>query len=269
MTEYDPQPGRMNACQPELSAVQIRSDEVDLRVGLSGIADIVAGARTVDQILQKIAELAVLAIPGAHGAGVTVIRTHDGARARPAWAVTADFVRDTDMVQYHEFAEGPCITCMRSRRAAVSGSLGSDSRWPRFGGRVARMGVHSVLALPLVVGDELVGAIDSYARGRDAFADHAVKLGMQFAGPAAVSVYNAQLLAGARERTTQLQHALETRAVIDQAIGILRSRSGVSADDAFERLKRMSQEENVKLHLVAEALVEEAARRARARYPQP
>jgi AmiR/NasT family two-component response regulator len=82
-----------------------------------------------------------------------------------------------------------------------------------------------------------------------------------------VSVYNAQLLAGARERTTQLQNALETRAVIDQAIGIVRSRSGVSADEAFDRLKRMSQDENVKLHLVAEALVEEAARRARARQP--
>jgi GAF domain-containing protein len=267
MIHYDSQPGRTNVSQPDLSREQIQSDEVDLRVGLTGVAGIVADARAVDEILRKIAEFAVQAVPGVDGAGVTVIRNHDGARTRPEWVVTADFIRDIDMVQYQEFAEGPCITCMRSRRPAVSGSLGSDSRWPRFGGRVARMGVHSVLALPLVVGDELVGAINSYARGRDAFADHAVKLGMQFAGPAAVSVYNAQLLAGARERTTQLQNALETRAVIDQAIGIVRSRSGVSVDEAFDRLKRMSQDENVKLHLVAEALVEEAARRARARQP--
>ena len=60
----------------------------------------------------------------------------------------------------------------------------------------------------------------------------------QFAGPAAVSVYNAQLLAGARERTERLQRALESRAVIDQAIGIIRSRSGVSAEEAFDRLTR-------------------------------
>ncbi len=83
---------------------------------------------------------------------------------------------------------------MQSRRPTVSGSLGSDSRWPHFGGRVARMGVHSALALPLLIGDQVIGAINSYAYRRDAFGEHAVELGSQFAGPAAVSVYNAQLL---------------------------------------------------------------------------
>jgi AmiR/NasT family two-component response regulator len=54
--------------------------------------------------------------------------------------------------------------------------------------------------------------------------------------------------------------------VIDQAIGIIRSRSGVSAEVAFDRLTRLSQAENIKLHLVAERMVEEAARRALARH---
>ena len=103
---------------------------------------------------------------------------------------------------------------------------------------------------------------------RDAFGEHAVQLGTQFAGPAAVSVYNAQLLARAQERTKQLQRALDSRAVIDQAIGIIRSRSGVSAEVAFDRLTRMSQTENIKLHVVAERLVDEAVRRARARRRQ-
>jgi AmiR/NasT family two-component response regulator len=62
-----------------------------------------------------------------------------------------------------------------------------------------------------------------------------------------------------------LQRALNSRAVIDQAIGIIRSRSGASADEAFERLAHISQSDNVKLHTVAEQLVEEAARRARTR----
>ena len=128
------------------------------------------------------------------------------------------------------------------------------------------MGVHSALSLPLVVGEQVIGAINSYAHSRDAFGEHAVKLGSQFAGPAAVSVYNAQLLAAARERTKQLQRALGSRAVIDQAIGIIRSRSGGSAEEAFDRLVRMSQAENVKLRVVAERLVDEAVRRARARH---
>ncbi len=130
------------------------------------------------------------------------------------------------------------------------------------------MGVHSALALPMLVGDQLVGAINTYARTRDAFGDHAVELGAQFAAPAAVSVHNAQLLEHAQERTKQLQRALGNRAVIDQAIGIIRARSGVGAEVAFDRLVRMSQTDNVKLYVVAEQLVEEAARRARARQHQ-
>jgi GAF domain-containing protein len=154
---------------------------------------------------------------------------------------------------------------MQSRRPTVSGSIGSDDRWPHFGGHVARMGVHSVLALPLMIADRVIGAINAYAYQRDAFAQHAVQLGAQFAGPAAVSVYNAQLLASAQERTDRLQRALSSRAVIDQAIGIIRSRSGGSAEEAFERLARMSQSDNIKLNVVAERLVEEAVRRARTR----
>jgi len=127
------------------------------------------------------------------------------------------------------------------------------------------MAIHSALSLPLIVGDEVIGAINTYASQRDAFGEHAVQLGSQFAGPAAVSVYNAQLLAGAQERTSQLQRALGNRAVIDQAIGIIRSRSGVGAEVAFDRLTRLSQAQNVKLHVVAERLVDEAVRRARAR----
>jgi len=128
------------------------------------------------------------------------------------------------------------------------------------------MAVHSALSLPLIVGEEVIGAINAYARSRDAFGEHAVQLGSQFAGPAAVSVHNAQLLARAQERTKALQRALESRAVIDQAIGIIRSRSGVSAEVAFDRLTRLSQTENVRLHLVAERMVDEAVRRARARH---
>jgi AmiR/NasT family two-component response regulator len=64
----------------------------------------------------------------------------------------------------------------------------------------------------------------------------------------------------------RLQRALNSRAVIDQAIGIIRSRSGSNAQEAFERLTRISQTENIKLFAVAERVVEEAVRRARARH---
>ena len=239
---------------------------MDLYAGLTGVAGLVAGARGLSDLLGDVAEFAARAIPGVDGAGVTLLQPHDGVPHIRSWAATQQFVDDIDKVQYEELHEGPCITCMQSRRVVVSGSLGSDSRWPHFGGRVARMAVHSALSLPLVVDDEVIGAINTYARSRDAFGEHAVKLGTQFAAPAAVSVYNGQLIDHAQERTKQLQRALGNRAVIDQAVGIMRSRSGASAEAAFDRLTRLSQAENVKLVVVAERLVEEAVRRARARH---
>jgi GAF domain-containing protein len=265
MADYDAQPGRDGTPGTDLSPAQLESDDVDLHLGLSGVAKIVAGRRSVPDLLNDVAEFAVQAIPGVDGAGVTLVDADSCTPRAEAWAATPQFVRDIDALQYDMLNEGPCVTCMRSRRPTVSGSIGSDDRWPRFGGHVARMGVHSVLALPLMVADQVIGAINAYAYQRDAFAEHAVQLGAQFAGPTAVSVYNAQLLASAQERTDRLQRAMKTRAVIDQAIGIVRSRSGGSAEEAFARLAKMSQSENVKLHVIAERLVEEAVRRARTR----
>jgi GAF domain-containing protein len=248
---------------------QREADEVDLYTSLRGVAGIVAGAQGVIDLLSDVADFAAQAIPGVDGAGVALIDAQEGLPSVQTWAATAVLVREIDTIQYDELNEGPCISCMQSRRPIVSGSLGSDSRLPHFGGRVARMRVHSALSLPLIVGDQVIGAINAYARNRDAFGEHAVQLGAQFAGPAAVSVYNAQLLAKAQERTARLQRALNSRGVIDQAIGIIRSRSGVGTEVAFDRLVRMSQTENIKLHVVAERMVEEAVRRARARQGQP
>jgi GAF domain-containing protein len=265
MAEYDAQPGREVSPGADLSPAQVEANEVDLYLGLSRVARIVAGGRAVPDLLNDVAEFAVQALPGVDGAGVTLVDAESGAPHAQAWAATPQFVCDIDSLQHNVLNEGPCVTCMQSRRPTVSGSIGSDDRWPRFGGHVARMGVHSVLALPLMIADQVIGAINAYAYQRDAFTEHAVRLAAHFAGTAAVSVYNAQLLASAQERTDRLQRALSTRAVIDQAIGIIRSRSGGSADEAFDRLTRLSQADNVKLKLVAERLVEEAVRRAHIR----
>lgn len=263
MADFDAQPGRV--LHPDVSAAQREADEIDLHAGLSGVAGLVAGARGIIDLARDVAEFAAHAIPGVDGAGVALLQPEHATPRVQTCVATAEFVDGIETAQHAKLHEGPCITCMESRRVTVSGSLGSDARWPHFGGKVARMGVHSALSLPLVVGDEAIGAINAYARGRDAFGEHAIALGARFAASAAVSMYNAQVLACAQERTENLQKALAARAVIDQAIGIVRSRSGATAEEAFERLKKLSQTENIKLAVVAQRLVEEAVRRARAR----
>lgn len=266
MTEFDAQPDPAGSTDADLTRAQVVSDGVDLADGLHGLAALVAGGLSLDDLLAAVAQFAAHAIPGVDGAGVTALRPAGSKMGIAAWSVTAPFVRQIDIIQYETLQEGPCITCMQERTVVISGSLGGDQRWPRFGGRVGRLGVASSLSLPLLIGDQVVGSINCYAYATDVFGEHAVRLGTLFAGPAAVSVYNAQVIAEARDTAAQLQRALVSRTVIDQAIGIIRARSGGTAEEAFDRLRQISQTENTKLHDVARRMVEEAVRRARARH---
>jgi GAF domain-containing protein len=241
-----------------LTAGEASADAADLRAGIGGLAGLV-------ELLAEVATFAVHAIPGAHGAGVTLLMVDRLDNMVEALAASAPFVAEIDHIQYVTLNEGPCITAALQRRTVRSGSLGGEKMWPRFGPRVGRMGVHSALSLPLLLPDQVIGAINVYARGKDVFDEHAAELGELFAKPAAVAVHNAQILAHAMTLTAQLQTALSTRPVIDQAIGLIRGRTGRSAEDAFTQLREISQTEHRKLAEVAQQLVDEAVRRARAR----
>jgi GAF domain-containing protein len=249
--------------------VGIDVDLADLQAGLAGLAGLVSGSHGLSELLTRVATFAARAIPGADGAGVTLLRV-DGANHRvEALAASHEFVAAIDQIQYVTVNEGPCITAALERRAVRSGSLGGEQLWPRFGPRVGRLGVHSALSLPLLLPDQVVGAINVYAHDKDVFDEHAEHFGELFAAPAAVAVHNAKLLAQAQELAAQLQKALNTRPVIDQAIGLLRGRTGGSAQDAFARLREISQNEHTKLAEVAQRIVDEAVSRARARQSRP
>ena len=180
---------------------------------------------------------------------------------------SAEFVRQVDDIQYG-IEEGPCITAVDQRVTVTSGSLGGDAQWPRFGPRVGRLGVHSVLSLPLLVPGRVVGAMNVYAHDKDAFSTEAVRLGELFAVPAAVSVVNAQLIADSQRLIGQLSEALSSRATIDQALGLMMALYGDTAEDAAARLTAISRRSGRKLRVVAQELLDDGVRRARAR-PRP
>jgi GAF domain-containing protein len=235
------------------------SDEDELSSSLDQLSALLSGHAALEQTLVHVANLAVQAIPGAQGAGLTLLE-----KDRPQTVVaTADFVREVDDIQYSLW-EGPCVSAVSEGAARTSGNLGGEPQWPRFGPRVGRLGVHSALSLPLWLPGRVLGALNVYARQRDAFDPHAMRIGVAFAGPAAVSVSNAQMLAQAERLAAQLTDALTSRAQIDQALGVLMSRSGLSAAGAFDRLRAMSQSRSMKVVDVAAELLGEAVRRARA-----
>lgn len=256
----DPAPSEAAGPPPSSPAGSAGTDD-DLLTSLAALSQLAAGQMELTDALTRVAEYAVAAIPGAEGGGLTLLEKghHDTIVA------TAAFVAQVDAIQYG-IGEGPCITAAAEARTLRSGSLETDRQWPRFGPRVGRLGVHSALSIPLVTPTGVVGAMNIYAYQRDAFDERAALIGGLFAVPAAIAVQNAQVLAQTKRLATQLQNALTNRATIDHAIGILMSRVGCGPDEAFTRLRQMSQAENQKLNLVAQRVVGEAVRRARARH---
>ena len=242
------------------AAAQVAAQEDELAQSLIALSRLSSSRLSLEDLLTQVATFAVQAIPGADGAGLTLIEVD---RADTI-VKSAPFVREVDDIQYG-LGEGPCITAAATGTTMRSGSLGGDRRWPRFGARVGRLGVRSVLSLPLRAGDDVVGAMNVYAHAKDAFDERAERLGELFAVPAAIAVQNAQILAQTQRLATNLRAALTNRAVIDQAIGIMMSRSGMTGDEAFVRLRELSQRKHAKLAVVAGEIVHTAVQRARSR----
>jgi GAF domain-containing protein len=232
----------------------------DLQDSLARLGTLATGLLPLENSLTRVAEFAVRAIPGAEGAGLTLLE-----ESRSDTIVsTADFVTQIDDIQY-SLGQGPCVSAVADRQIVLSGSLGGDRRWPQFGSRVARLGVHSVVSLPLITEEGVLGAMNVYAHEKNAFTPDAGRLGELFAVPAAIAVQNAQVLAQTKRLASQLQTALSSRGVIERAIGIMMSRSGGTEAEALDRLRTLSQHQHEKLPVVAQSIVQEAVRRARAR----
>ncbi|SDS37816.1 GAF domain-containing protein [Friedmanniella luteola] len=242
------------------SSQEQSTQEDDLRRSVAALGTLASRELDLEQLLTRVAQFAVRAIPAAEGAGLTLIQL-----GRPnTVVVTADFVRQVDDIQY-TLMQGPCVSAAADGRTVLSGSLGSDRRWPRFGSKVARLGVHSAVSLPLITSDGVVGAMNVYAHAKHAFDDHAAVLGEAFAGPAAIAVQNAAILAQALRLAEHLEASQRTRGIVDRAVGMLMSRSGDTEHDALERLRAISRHEERKLVDVAQQIIDETVRRARRR----
>jgi transcriptional regulator with GAF, ATPase, and Fis domain len=236
----------------------------DLQDSLARLGTLATGLLPLEDSLRRVAEYAVRAIPGAEGAGLTMLEENRS----DTIVSTADFVTQIDDIQY-SLGQGPCLSAVAERQIVLSGSLGGDRRWPQFGSRAARMGVHSVVSLPLITEEGVLGAMNVYAHDKNAFTPDAGRIGELFAVPAAIAVQNAQVLAQTKRLASQLQTALSSRGVIERAIGIMMSRSGGTEAEALDRLRTLSQHQHEKLPVVAQSIVQEAVRRARTRHTDP
>jgi GAF domain-containing protein len=201
-----------------------------------------------DTVIAELAEYAAVEIPGAKYAGVTV--TTDRKRIdTPAATHRYPLVLD-EIQQRHR--EGPCLASAWERQMFHITDLDNDFRWPRYRlDALAETPIRSILAFQLFIADRTMGALNVYAEEPNAFDDHSEEIGLIFATHSAVAWNSAR-------RDEQFSRALASRDSIGQAKGMIMERYRVGAVQAFEVLRKLSQDGNVPLARIAQELVEES-----------
>jgi len=151
--------------------------------------------------------------------------------------------------------EGPCLACYASGQVVVDSDLGPGSRWPRFAIESVRVGYSSVCAVPLRLRDSVLGCLNLFISEPQPLANNDIILVRALADVACIAILQAQATREAALRELQLQHALDSRIVIEQAKGMIAERGGVDMNEAFSRLRGFARSQHRRLSEVAESLV--------------
>lgn len=216
----------------------------------SETARIVFAAGGVTDTLAQVVQSAVVTIEGCDLAGLSLA---DGP-APTLSARTDELVEEIEALQLLN-AEGPGLDAIAENRIVSADDIAHDPRWPRFGPSANAIGVHSVLALPLTA-SAVPGTLVLYSRSVAAFDATDRAKATILASLAGLATAAARSHQAEEERFEGLHAALATREVIGQAQGILMERERISADEAFNTLRRASQHLNRKLRDVAQDLVD-------------
>ncbi|SDO53370.1 GAF and ANTAR domain-containing protein [Geodermatophilus sp. DSM 45219] len=230
----------------ELSAVSAR------------VAGLLLSEETVDTALGLVSSLALDAVPGAVGAGVSIVDE----RGRRSSGSTDARVQRADALQY-ELGEGPCLAAAAGRRMVRVDDLPTDRRWPRWASAVTPLGLRAAMSVPLVAGDASLGALKVYAERPGSFDVSAERRLTLSAAQAAILAANVQTRERARRLTEGLRQAVRERDVVSTAKGVVMAQHGVPEDVAFGILVSRAGEEGAALADVARTVVESAVRRRR------
>jgi transcriptional regulator with GAF, ATPase, and Fis domain len=201
-----------------------------------------------DTVIAELAEHAAVEIPGAQYAGITV--TRNGKRIEtPAathhWPVLLDKIQAR-----HQ--EGPCVTAAWQEKTVHVADLEMDDRFPLYRqDALAETPIRSIMAFQMFIAGEAMGALNVYAEEPNVFDAETRTMGLIFAAHSSVAWSSAR-------RDEQFKRALESRDTIGQAKGMIMERYGVDAVQAFEVLRKLSQDSNVPLHRIATDLVSKA-----------
>ncbi|MFQ1000704.1 ANTAR domain-containing protein [Modestobacter sp. SSW1-42] len=206
---------------------------------------------SLQSVLQKVTDLAARVLPGEPATSVTIV---DGGRATTV-AASDLLARQLDHVQYAQ-GSGPCLQAATTGVVVELLDTATEQRWAPFPAVAAQRDCRGVMSFPLPPQELIRGGLNVYSRTSQPLDERTREVAARFAAYAVVPVSNMYLYESAVERAEHLRTALDSRAVIDQAKGILMERFKLSADQAFSALAKLSMESNTRVRDIAERFVE-------------
>ena len=215
---------------------------------LQELTNLLLSTETFEDYAQQVVERAAANVLPGCSCGLTLRR---GGSSAQTVGSSDSLASRVDEIQYGT-GQGPCLQAMETGTLVLVADLGVEDRWGDYRLHALAAGVRASLSLPIrYTGDETAGALNFYSTSPDAFQDSHVTAGEHFAAQAAGALAMAVRLADQTALSAQLEAALSSRSVIDQAIGIVMAQNRCDSEAAFDLLRQASQHRNVKLRLVA------------------
>jgi transcriptional regulator with GAF, ATPase, and Fis domain len=152
--------------------------------------------------------------------------------------------------------QGPCLDCFRSGQPVGATDLSTEQRWPQFAVAAQRAGFSAVQALPMRLRAQVIGALNLFRATAGAFDADVVHVGQALADVATISLLNERSIRRTDTLNEQLQTALNSRVIIEQAKGKLAERLGIDVDQAFALLRDQARSRNQRLSDLARAFVD-------------
>ena len=225
-------------------------DQHALRDTLADYAATIARGYDIGQVLYRLSDQ-VMRVLEVDGAGVSIA---DGDTLRFVSA-TDDSVVRIEETQI-EARQGPCQDAFAAGEVVFSSDLRQEDRWPVYRPVALENGCVAVAGVPLLTADVRIGALNVYSRSVTSWNDGSLDVARILADMAAGYVTNAATLARSEQLTRNLQHALDSRVVIEQAKGILAERHNEPTAQAFERLRTAARDSRRPIHDVAGDVVD-------------
>ncbi len=179
----------------------------------------------------------------------------DGQGHLRVMAASSEEIRLLELFQVQN-DQGPCLDCFAAGSTVSSGNLTTESRWPEFAAVSVAAGFVAVCAIPLRIGPRVLGALNLFMDRPTELTAAQVHLARALADVASIAIVQGELARRSELVQSQLEHALQSRIVIEQAKGMIAQRAATDMDDAFSRLRSFARRNNRQLTEVARSLAE-------------